>query len=61
MIPCTAIWRGVQVFVEVNMQDVYENPEKLIAVFQDLGGQILMHETTIGELLDIKPEFSRTV
>jgi hypothetical protein len=62
VVPCTAIWHGIpvfrhglKVFVDVDFRDVYESPEKLVPVFQDLGGEILMWEVPIGDLVDIKP------
>lgn len=56
MTPCTASWNGVSIFVELSQQDMYDTAKKVF-VFVDHGGRMEMHETTVGSLDDVTPQF----
>lgn len=55
---CKAIWKGIEVFVELTDKDLYESSssDEELTVFEDRNCQIFLHQAKISELEGIIPE-----
>lgn len=50
-----AEFNGITVFVELTAADMYDL-DKIVPVFEDRNGELVMHDATVGELTLLGPD-----